>query len=217
MDGEEKDGVYSAREMIEEEMYEASAAILAGGSSSRMGSPKALLPVDGRPLVSFVAGRLAELFAEVFAVGGGDEIAGATGLRMVRDREPGMGPLMGIASALEAARFDLVFVAACDMPEIDAGLVGRLHRAAAEPGPDGEPWDCVVPRIGDGRFEPLFAFYRKSALPAIEETLGRGVRSVRSVFPRLHTRFVDAPMPEGIVNLNTPEDYARWAARSRKR
>ncbi len=207
-------------------MYEASAAILAGGTSSRMGSPKALLLVDGRPLVSYVAGRLAGLFPEVFiagggpdvfAVGGGEAIAEAAGLRVVPDRDPGLGPLMGIASALEAARFDLVFVVACDMPELDAGLVELLHHAAAERGPNGEPADCVVPRTGKGRLEPLFAFYRKSALPEIEAALAGGERSVRAVFPRLRARFVDAPMPDGIPNLNTPEDYARWASRPRMR
>lgn len=197
--------------------FAAAAAVLAGGKSRRMGSPKALLPLEGGPLFAFVAGRLSELFAEVFVAGGGDELAGVAGLRVIQDRVPGMGPLMGIASALEAARFDLLFVAACDMPEVDAGLVGRLHGAAAEPGPEGEPWDCVVPRVGEERFEPLFAFYRKSALPAIEDALGRGERSVRAVFPRLRARFVDAPLPEGIPNLNTPEDYARWAARLRGR
>jgi molybdopterin-guanine dinucleotide biosynthesis protein A len=169
-----------------------------------MGTEKGLLPIGGNPLITLVAGRLDELFRDVFLAGGGEDVYGFTGLRVVPDRIPGMGPLMGIASALEDARFETVFVAACDMPMVDPALVDRLMSAAA----DG--FDCAVPRVGEGLFEPLFAVYRRSALPVINEVLASGGRKVRSVFPRLRVCSVDMPLPGGILNLNTPEDVRRF-------
>ena len=43
----------------------ATAIVLAGGKSSRMGTPKALLLFDGEPLIVHVVTRLRRLFAEV--------------------------------------------------------------------------------------------------------------------------------------------------------
>ena len=71
-------------------------AVLAGGSSRRMGRDKAFLKVDGTPLVSSVAGVLdAVVDAGVVVVGGDVDGIRNLGLRNVPDLHPGHGPLGG--------------------------------------------------------------------------------------------------------------------------
>jgi molybdopterin-guanine dinucleotide biosynthesis protein A len=168
-----------------------------------MGRNKGLIPVLGKPLVARVADALLGRFDETFIVAGDVAAYGFLGLPLVPDRTPGIGPLMGIASALGAARRDVVFVIACDVPDVDFLLVERLLAAAAE-------HDIAVPRVGPNLYEPLFAVYRASALPAIELALARGARRVQAVFPSVRTTVVDVDGPTGIRNLNTPRDVERY-------
>jgi molybdopterin-guanine dinucleotide biosynthesis protein A len=53
-----------------------------------------------------------------------------------------------------------------------------------------ENCDCVIPRSAAGP-EPLFAVYRKSAVPAMHEVLGAGERRISAIFPRVQVRFHD--------------------------
>ena len=187
--------------------FDASAAILAGGTSTRMGTNKGLMPIRGRPLILAAADALRGRFGELFIVSDDAAAFAFTGLPVIPDRAPGKGPLEGIASALEAARLDTLFVVACDMPEIDFALMERLLAAPPE-------YDCAVPRVGPGLYEPLFAVYRKSALPAMNAALAAGRRNVQAVFPLLKTLYVDADRPSGILNLNTPREVERYLAGS---
>lgn len=187
-------------------LQEASAVVLAGGASTRMRTDKGLLPVGDRPLVLHVVDQLRGRFREVLVSANDPAAYAFTGLPVVRDREPGQGPLMGIASALEASRSDTLFVVACDIPEVDLPLARRLLAEASQ-------YDCVVPRLGPDLLEPLFAVYRRSALPAIREALAAGERKIRRVFPRLRVRTVDAGDEARLENLNAPADLASWLAR----
>lgn len=180
----------------------ASAAILAGGRSSRMGEDKSLLSIRGTPLIRHIHAQLAEQFDEVLiSTNAPDKYAGMAA-RTVPDRVPGMGPLMGIASALEAARHERVFVTACDIPTIDHDTATRMLVLA-------EHADIVIPRSSVGH-EPLFAVYRKRALPAMREALEAGERRISAVFPRVRTREFALGPAAWYRNLNTPEDVARF-------
>jgi molybdopterin-guanine dinucleotide biosynthesis protein A len=172
-----------------------------------MGTDKALLRLRGKPLIQETAEALRARFPEAFIVAdaaGAGVYAGA-GLPVVADRVRGAGPLAGIAAALAAASRDRVFVVACDMPDLDFALVARLLDAAADA-------DCAVPRVGEGLYEPLYAVYRRSALPAAEAALAEGRFGVHGLFSRLSVRWVDHPA--GLRNLNTPEDVSRYRSGS---
>ena len=91
-------------------------AVLAGGASSRMGRPKALIEIDGRTLLDRAVGALTAAAIDPVIVVGGDQAAiEAAGHRFVPDEYPGEGPLGGIISALGAVDTDLVVVLACDL------------------------------------------------------------------------------------------------------
>lgn len=179
--------------------YDVSAAILAGGAGRRMGTDKAMLPLRGRPLIQETADALRGRFAEAFIVGG--RAYAFTGLPSYPDRVRGGGPLAGIAAALAVSSRETLFVVACDIPDLDFDLIDRLLSFPAG-------FDCSVPRVGADRYEPLFAVYRKSALPAVDAALASGCFGVHSLFSRLSAFYVD--LPSGIRNLNTPEDVAAY-------
>jgi molybdopterin-guanine dinucleotide biosynthesis protein A len=183
-------------------LAEASAAILAGGQSKRMGQDKGLLRIGGSPLVSLIHEQLIGRFDDILVSTNDPDRYAFLGARTVPDAVPETGPLMGIASAVGAARYERVFVVACDIPVIDIETVERMLVLASE-------YDCVVPLSSAGH-EPLFAVYRRSALQAMLDALADGRRRISAIFPRvrMHTYLLgDAPW---FRNLNTPADMTAF-------
>jgi molybdenum cofactor guanylyltransferase len=180
----------------------ATAIILAGGQSRRMGTDKSLLPLDGQPLIQHIARQLEPLFDQVLIGANRPEKYAFMQLPVVPDEEPDQGPLMGILSCVSASAHELNFVTACDIPHLDLGFVLELLKAS-----DG--YDIVMPVSANGRHEPLFAVYRKTMLPLARRVLRRGGRRITELFESAQVRFVDLPAADWYRNLNTPEDYRR--------
>lgn len=185
----------------------ATAAILAGGESRRMGADKSLSEVAGQPLIAHVARQLG-YFPEIL-IGASDQAKYAfLGLPVVPDRAPGRGPLMGILSCVAQAAHDRCFVTACDIPELDAPFVLGLVAQA-------DDVDVVVPRLPDGRTEPLLAVYCKTIVPVASELLQAGPQRVVALLDRVRVRYVPFGPPDWYRNLNAPEDLALWRAARR--
>jgi FdhD protein len=183
--------------------------ILAGGSISRMGSNKALLPQKGVRFIEGIYRILAKLFEEVIVVTNSPEQYAFLPCRKVPDLYPGKGVLAGIHSGLIHSNAPAIFTVACDMPHLNAELI--RYQASLSTGAD-----LIIPSTDKG-FEPLHALYRKACLPALEELLqGETNRRVVGLMSRVCVREL---LPEEIapfdpefssfVNINTPEDYFR--------
>jgi len=181
------------------------AIILAGGKSSRMGRDKSLVEFDGEPLLARAVRVLGELFDEVVVVTNQDIPIELNGAGVVHDDVPYQGPLGGISAGLKASSHENNFVIAVDMPFISADVVEYLAGFAGET-------DVVVPRTPNG-LEPLFAFYNKRSLPAIEKALAQGERKIISMFPQANVRTVEHAEMVGLkgadttfLNVNTERD-----------
>ena len=182
---------------------EASLLVLAGGSSRRMGRPKAWLEVGHTILLRWVVDRLAPAFSEVMiAFAEPEQLEQPIPYRVVFDRKRSGGPLAGIEAGLMAARLDVVFVIACDMPYVTAD-VAHVAVAAAR------TCDAAVPRI-DGRPEPVCAAYRKSALPVITAALDSGHRRAAEVLAGMEVTWLEDIDGDVVRSLNTPDDYLRF-------
>jgi Molybdopterin-guanine dinucleotide biosynthesis protein A len=127
----------------------ASAAVLVGGQSRRMGLNKAFLKIGPGRLIENITAKLKTLFPEVLLAGSDPEPYVSLGLPVVSDVYRGCGPLAGIHAALTAAANPYVFIMACDLPFVDLDLIAFLVKNA--PG-----YDAVVPRLG-AYLEPLCA------------------------------------------------------------
>lgn len=204
-------------------VMKASAVILTGGKSSRMGSPKALLLFDGEPLVVHVARTLRSLFGDIVVVGGpGEEFVELLRLlssqpnklnqpnepkvTLVRDEIAHQGPVGGIYYGLSVAAGEFCFVTSCDVPFLSARLISYLVSQISD-------YDVVAPYWQE-RFQPLCAVYRKSVTPLLKEQLDRGELRPIFLYEKVRTRKVtEAEIrrfdPEGssFFNMNSPEDY----------
>ena len=179
----------------------ATAIVLAGGQSRRMGRDKALLELGGQPLIARVVRQVARHFDEVLVSANDPARYAFLELPVLPDETPDQGPLMGLATAMAAARHDTCFVIACDVPEVRSGLVTRLLREAR-----GAPG--AVPVGPNGHMEPLFAVYdRRHVLPAARALLAAGVRKVTRLYDTCDVRFVPLSDEEQLTNLNTPAAY----------
>jgi molybdenum cofactor guanylyltransferase len=193
-------------------MPRVSGVILAGGKSRRMGgSPKALLPFGGRPLIEHIAETLRSVLPDCLVVTNTPELYESLGLPMVGDVFPEGGSLGGIYSGLRAASGDAALCVACDMPFLSAVLVAHLAERAAEA-------DVVIPDAG-GELQTLHAVYSKACLPAMERRLRAGQLKIAGFFDDVRVlrvpaaavaRFVDPDV--AFMNLNTPDDLARARA-----
>ena len=130
------------------------------------------------------------------------------GLPMASDPEPGLGALVGLRTALAAARHETVLVLACDMPFVQPDLLTHLLQQADQA-------DVVIPRRG-GEFEPLHAVYARACLPRIQARLEGGEFRMISFFPDVRVLAVEeatltALDPTGLsfFNINTPDDLLR--------
>ena len=191
------------------------AAILAGGRSSRMGTNKALLPVAGRTLVSRLASILSRVCAHTMVVTNDPAPLASASLpddvTVAVDDVPRQGPLGGIATALAHTEDEWVLVVAVDMPLVVPEVVELLWEARGDA-------RAVVP-MSDKGIEPLLALYSKDCLGPARAAIERGdlrpaalLDSVDAV--RLSADALRSADPElkSLVNVNTPEDLAELAA-----
>lgn len=182
--------------------------MVAGGRAARMGGrDKAFAAVGGEPIAVRTIRLFHALFPQVLVATNRPERFRGLDVETVADRYPGCGPLAGIHAATLASRFPHVFVAACDMPGLDADvirfLVARIGAA-----------DAVVPRWS-GDVEPLHAVYAVHCGPAIEACLRAGRHALRDFLAGARVDYVDEAelgavggAAASLTNVNTPEELA---------
>ena len=167
-----------------------------------------LKAVNGRPMIDYICNKLRSNFEQILISTSVDDVSkyAFLGIEAVADKVAGMGPLMGIRSALEASANEVNFVIACDIPEVDMGFVRGMLR-------QGRRFDAVVPKTGPNQYEPLFAVYRKSILDSINRTLYAGKRRVVEAFEGRRVKYINIGSGEFLTNLNTLYDYQEFAVR----
>ncbi len=180
--------------------------VLAGGSSSRMGRDKGLLPFRGNTLVESVAREVEEAAGSVALVGN-PAAYGHLGIPFIPDTYPGEGPLGGILTALQVTPADWNLVVACDMPGITAAFLRKLLEAAGNLGVD-----AVFPAGPAKLPEPLCAVYHRRSRQALYQAFAGGVRKVTAACEGLHTAIFPVPDLAPLQNVNTPEDWAGYAS-----
>jgi molybdopterin-guanine dinucleotide biosynthesis protein A len=185
------------------------ALLLAGGASTRMGFPKALADVEGKPLWRTQIEKLAALLpAELFfSAPEGLELPAGT-WTLIRDEKTGLGPLAGLAAAHRIMSAGWLIVLAIDLPRMTASYLETLRGRAFTSGLG------QVPEL-DGRYLGLAAIYPRAFLDRhLDAHLRSDDRSVQ--------RLVRAGIAEGSLascpvaenerhlfqNVNTPEDLS---------
>ena len=175
------------------------AAVLTGGASRRMGTPKAELLVDGAPMAVRVADAARAAGASAVAAVG-LAVPGAD--HLVED-EPGAGPLGAVLAALRWADGDAVLVLGCDLVSPSAAAMEALIE---ELGRDPDA-DVAVPVV-DGRAQWLHGAWRSrpTTVEAVAAAYEGGERSMRGAARGLRVLEVEVADAGPYVDADRPED-----------
>lgn len=192
----------------------AGAIVLCGGKSTRMGTPKALLPFGAETMLQRVVRILRDVVSPIIVVAAPNQALPALDMDVVlaRDEREGRGPLEGLRAGLEALPTDVecAYVTSCDVPLLEPAFVRQMLDLA-------RGYDIAVVEI-DGFAHPLSAVYRRTVLPYVEELLAANRPRPAFLFDEVRTRRVRAneitadPGLRTLRNLNTPDDYRRALA-----
>jgi len=172
-----------------------------------MGRDKASLQITGVSLLDRAARLLAPLVADVTLIASPERYA-HTGLRIVPDDRPGLGPLGGIATALRISSSPWNLIVGSDLPYLNAPFLDFLIRRAIE-----SRADALLPETVRGP-EPLCAVYTRRCLPSIEAAIQQNDLKITNslasckleTLPESQWKEFDS---DGRLfkNMNSPADY----------
>lgn len=178
-------------------------AILAGGSSDRMGRDKASLVLRGESFLERTHSMLRGVLADVSVYGG--TAVPENGI-VIPDEVPGQGPIGGLITAMQLAGGRPVFVTSVDTPMLTAEAVRMIVEPAV-------PNDAVRVATADGRVHPLIAVYGADVLGVARHRFEGGGRSMMGVLDEV-ARVVEVEIePEAVFNVNTEADYRQLIER----
>ena len=181
-------------------------AILAGGKSFRMGKDKATIEVCNKPLIQQVYEKARRVSKKILIVSSLHEQIPGIEAPIVKDIFPVRSSIIGIASALLAARTPYVFILACDMPFVTVQSIEHILKEV-----HGE--DVIIPRTQSG-WEALHAVYNRSCLSIMLTRIGLQRFKVTDILPFLSVREVGehpAFVNKGVsvfTNINVEEDLS---------
>jgi len=183
------------------------AVILAGGKARRMGGEdKGLIELHGRPLLDYIIAGLRPQVGTILV---------NANRNLARYREFGFpviedmlgdyfGPLVGMASGMQAATTPLLMTVPCDSPFVPPHLGETLYGALAGA-------DAQISVAHDGtRLQPVYALLRCELLPDLLAYLNEGGRKIDTWYEQHRMVTADfSATPEVFLNLNTPADRQR--------
>lgn len=177
--------------------------ILSGGKSSRMGQDKALLPVEGTPMISH-ASNLLRRFCDEIIIASSDELHATFGDQLVHDTYPNSGPIAGIHAGVSKSKHSASIVLSCDTPFIHNEVIHALLDVEIIS-------DAIVARCAQ-KTHPLIAIYHKSALPYLEHALQSNSFKLMTCLEKMRVTYVDFPssFENNFQNINTPDQIAPW-------
>jgi molybdopterin-guanine dinucleotide biosynthesis protein A len=171
--------------------------ILAGGKSARMGRDKALLDWHGRTLLDHMTELISNVTDEVHVIG----------RARFPDRLPGLGPLSGIATALETSATDANLVVAVDLPKLTRAFLKYLTSEA-------ERANAPLAACKIGSEFPLCLVVQRRLLPEIQHRLASQDLSVHALIENTPSRLIyesellSAGFNASLFrNINTEQDY----------
>ncbi len=182
-----------------------SIVILAGGQSRRMGFNKALLKIDGRPLIQILSDRMRPLTDRIIISANDSDSYRFLNIPVILDRFSGHGPLAGLHAAMLGQESTLYVLLACDLPNLPITMLEKMVLLC-------EGFDAAIPRTDNGLAHPLCAVYRRTCLPYIEQALERGEKKFIEIFVSnpLAVRWISPEEGQynetDLANINSPDD-----------
>lgn len=181
-------------------MEQVSIYILAGGKSSRMGSDKGLLMLNGKPMIQYIIDTVTNLNGSV-AIISNNEAYASFGLPVYPDLIENKGPVGGIYTALSNSTTDLNLILSCDTPFISLKLIQSLIQ-------NSKNVDVCIPSF-KGRVHPLIGVYKTRTITSFKNSLAANSLKLMEVNQKLNmlTVKVESEFDQiELTNLNTKSD-----------
>jgi molybdenum cofactor guanylyltransferase len=177
--------------------------ILAGGQSTRMGTDKAMLQIDGKTLLERAIEICSPVCHEII-ISSNNSGHETFGYQVVPDEIKNCGPISGIYSCLQKSKNNWNFIISVDSAFVTEDFVQFLISETGE-------FDAVVPIHENGK-EPLVALYHKNCLSVIQERIERKDYKMQNLLSVLNTKFTNVDSwvkkyPAIFKNLNRTEDF----------
>jgi molybdopterin-guanine dinucleotide biosynthesis protein A len=199
--------------------------VLAGGMSSRMGRDKALLELQGRPLVEIAVEKLRTFCAQVSIAGNREDLNRFA--PVIQETRVMIGPAAGIEAGLRAATQPWVVFIPVDVPMVPEKVLQNWVEDALGMAERGLSASYLI--ANDVR-QPAFCLFRADVLGRVTEAIEEGRRRLNELVDVAGIAGdgfcvgVDASFFNGeaaasedverwFANVNTPEELApveRW-------
>lgn len=180
--------------------------LIVGGKSSRMGRDKRFAEIEGSGLLERTLKKAREEnFAAIILCAEKimpplQSLAEKYAARIVVDKMQGTGPAAGIAQGLAVSDTERAFALSGDMPFFDFAVARPLAAQCTDEVP-------VVLPVGNGRKQPLAAFYRRKLAGVFANALRNGRRKIADIIDEVpHLAAKVAADRACFFNVNTPAD-----------
>lgn len=179
--------------------------ILAGGKSSRMGTDKGLLLLNGRPIVQKIIDQLQPAADKTVIVSNNAEYE-KFGLEVIADLITDVGPAGGIHAALSHTDSEQIFVVSCDMPYITTDAIQYMIEQASQ--------SQITLPLNREKIEPLFGVYSKKCLPLWQQLIEQGMIKLQEIVTHFELLKVNIDNNELFndllfLNINDKNDLQR--------
>ncbi|MCB4798105.1 molybdenum cofactor guanylyltransferase [Neotamlana laminarinivorans] len=174
--------------------------VLAGGKSSRMGTDKGFLKIDGKHFVEYSIEALKPLTTQVLIVSDNVDY-NIFNCERIPDTIKNSGPVSGIYSGLTASKTKWNLILSCDIPLIKTEILQKLLNEI----PDN--FDAVLTK-SNNKLMPLIGLYKKSCSNTFKNALENNEKRLQMVLKSLKTKQIVLKNNEQqtTTNINTPNE-----------
>ncbi len=182
------------------------ALILAGGQSRRMGRDKALLEVDGLPLIQRIHQVASACVDRVYIVGPvRPELPIAW--QYLTESQPHQGPLLAFQQSLCQASADWILLLACDLPYLEIPTIQHWQQNLAQLPDSSIAYLALGKNKGTANtYETLCGFYRDRCLPSLNKFIAKGGHSFQGWLATAEVTTIPNPDPRMFTNWNSASD-----------
>lgn len=175
--------------------------VLAGGLSTRMGQNKALMKLNGIPVLEKVISAIPAKDRQIKIITNSPDSYDFLPQQKIKDIYPNLGPISGVHAGLVDSPFNFNFFLACDLPLLSGDLIEFvLNKHSGQ--------DIFGIKTEKG-LEPLCTVYSKNCLPVMEEQIARKRYSLHELFELASSKFIGVENSESLFNVNTLQDWQK--------
>lgn len=185
-------------------------AILAGGKSSRMGTEKGLIEIDGLRMIEKVINAVKPIAHEIIIIANNNNYD-YLGYKVYSDLIKESGPIAGIYTALNYSETEKNLIISCDIPFINTQLLSYILENSGG-------CEIAVP-VHEGRTEPLCAIYTKASAAKFKDLILQKTLKMHNVLNHFLTKQIFISERQAFynsnlfTNINTPTELNKQKER----